>query len=173
MRVCEAGLSAWRAENAELVVFFENSHPKATPGTHRGLSFYTPPPPNPGRVRGAGGQRRAQVGRLERGCDNPIVSPGAADRKNQAENRILGNRLERRAWVAGVSAVEPGWGRRLDAGGMQWGSGPQARLAVVWEESGREVSLTLRGGHLAQRRRYGPASGPLSPELPPPWRGSL
>ena len=27
-------------------------------------------------------------------------------------------------------------------------------------------------GHLAQRRRYGPASGPLSPGLPPPWRGS-
>ena len=72
-----------------------------------------------------------------------------------------------------MSAVEPGWGRRLDAGGKRWGSGPQAPLAVVWEESGREVSLTLRGGHLAQRRRYGPARGPLSPGLPPPWRGSL
>lgn len=68
-------------------------------------------------------------------------------------------------------------GTGLGAEAGRWwhamGSGPQAPLAVVWEESGREVSLTLRGGHLAQRRRYGPASGPLSPGLPPPWRESL
>ena len=47
MWVCEAGLSASREEDAESVVFFENSHPKATPGTHRGLTVSSIRDPQP------------------------------------------------------------------------------------------------------------------------------
>lgn len=67
-----------------------------------------------------------------------------------------------------------GTGLGAEAGRGWHAAGAGAAVAaVVWEELGREVPPTLRGGHLAQRRRYGPASGPLSPGLPPPWRGSL
>ena len=64
-----------------------------------------------------------------------------------------------------------GLGAEAGRGWHAMGAGA-AGAAVVWE-LGREVPPTLRGGHLAQRRKYGLASGPLSPGLPPLWRGSL